>query len=538
MVVQRKAPKKRTALYTSSSLTALSPAPVPPRTQKIAQKKVKSIRFNWFLLGAFFGVGSSFFMNFLVSSVIIPQYETFAAQMKAGHLTIAENASEHTKKAAAPALAAAQKPTTAKSLPEVEVASLAPAYPRDVAVKVDSGDTLLDVLIEQHVQEQEAHNVIAALRKQFNPSSLRVGQNISMNLIRHERVGDRAAVKELAIKLPNLTSVELERLQDGSFSVASVKEPTTKELRRAHGRVRTSLFQAAYDAGIPSSAMNELVQAFAYDVDFQREIHPGDTIEVLTEREVTKDGRVGAMGKPSYAKLTLQGKTHEIFRFKNSVGTEGWYTASGQSVKKSLLRTPVNAARISSGFGMRRHPVLGFSRMHKGVDFAAPTGTPILAAGDGVVSFAGWNRGYGNLVKVQHNGTYTTAYGHASRIARGIRSGTRVKQGQVIAYVGSTGMSTGPHLHYEILQNGVQVNPAQQRFNTSVALAGRELQNFRTQTAAVKGTFARLAPNTSQAMGVPAGSTPAASPASKPATPAKPALSPSQAALGATKRNG
>ncbi len=524
MVVNRKMARKRPSLYTSSSLTALKPAPVPPRTQKIAQKKVKSIRFNWFTLGAIFGVGSSFFMNFLVSSVVIPQYETFAARHKGTTITVAENASDATHKLISPLLAKApEKP----ALKEVEVASLAPVYPRDVAVKVSSGDTLLDVLIAQHVQEQEAHNVIAALRKQFNPSSLRVGQNISMTLARHEAVGDRAAVKELAIKLPNLSTVELERLQDGSFSVANVKEPTTTELRRATGRVRSSLFQAAYDAGIPSGTMNELVQAFSYDVDFQREIHPGDTIEVLTTRDVTADGRVGATGKASYAKLTLQGKVHEIFRFKNGAGVENWYTANGQSVKKSLLRTPVNAARISSGFGMRRHPILGYGRMHRGIDFAAPTGTPILAAGDGVIKTAGWNRGYGNYVKIQHNGTYATAYGHASRIARGIRPGVSVKQGQVIAYVGSTGMSTGAHLHYEIHQNGAQVNPAQQKFNTATALAGRDLQNFRAQTGATKAQFSRLAPNSSQALGTPI----------KPASP-KPAASPSQAAIAVTKKNG
>ena len=533
MVVNRKAPRKRQSIYASSSLTALSPAPVAPRNQKIAQKKVKSIRFNWFVLGAMFGVGSSFFMNFLVSSVVIPQYETFAGRARTGSIDIAESATDATRRAAASILAHNDKAISevaakAVATAEVEVASLAPIYPRDVAVKVTSGDTLLDMLIEQHVQEQEAHKVIAALRKQFNPSTLRVGQNISMTLARHETVGDRAAVKELAIKLPNLSTVELERLQDGSFSVANVKEPTTRELRRASGTVRSSLFQAAYDAGIPSGTMNELVAAFAYDVDFQREIHPGDTIEVLTEREVTADGRVGATGKASYAKLTLRGKAHEIYRFKNSIGTESWYTAKGESVKKSLLRTPVNAARISSGFGMRRHPVLGYGRMHRGIDFAASTGTPILAAGDGVIKTAGWSRGYGNYVKVQHNGTYATAYGHASRIAKGIRPGVRVKQGQIIAYVGSTGMSTGPHLHYEIHQNGIQVNPAQQRFNTAVALAGRELQNFKSLTTNTKSQFSRLAPNSSQALGTPV----------KPAAPTPATASPTQAAITPSKKNG
>jgi murein DD-endopeptidase MepM/ murein hydrolase activator NlpD len=520
MVVKRRAGYTALSAYADPSLSTLVPVnePTAPRPQKVALKKVKSIRFNWFLIGTLFGVSASFFMNFMISAVILPQYEAIIARKNIATLAVAEKELPSNPTATAKKLATtAHKPSTSdasKSLVAkegTEVASLAAVYPRKVDVKVGSGDTLIDVLMAQHVQEQEAHNVVAALKTQFNPSKLKVGQNISMRLLRHESVDDRAAVKELAIKLPNLSTVELQRLQDGSFSVASVKDPTKRELRRATGKVRSSLFQAAYDAGIPVGTMNELVKAFSYDVDFQRDIHPGDTIDVLTEREVASDGRVGKTGKASYAKLTLHGKTHEIYRFTNTAGVDGWYTASGNSVKKSLLRTPVNAARISSGFGMREHPVLGYSRMHRGVDFAAPTGTPILAAGDGVVKVAGWSNGYGNYVKIEHNATYATAYGHASRFAKGITPGAMVKQGQVIAYVGATGLATGAHLHYEILQNNTQVNPAQQKFNTAVALAGADMKRFRTQAAATGATLARLAPNTSQALN----DTPAPAPAAK-----------------------
>jgi murein DD-endopeptidase MepM/ murein hydrolase activator NlpD len=458
-------------------------------------KKLQRLRFNWFVLGALFGVGSSFFMNALVTTVVLPQYEAFAGR-ESKPLNIADLDSESGQ----PLLPLALSSSGKTAVIEVPIEA---SYPRNVALKINSGDTLIDLLIAQHVQEQEAHNVIAALRKAFNPGQLRVGQKIQMTLARHEQVGDKAAVQELAIKLPNLSTVELERLEDGSFSVAAVKEPTTRELRRATGKVRSSITQAAQEAGIPARTVNELIQAFAYDVDFQRDIHPGDTIEVLTQREVTKDGRVGATGQASYAKLTLRGKAHEIYRFKNTAGIDGWYDARGNSVKKSLLRTPIHAARMSSGFGMRRHPVLGYNRMHRGLDFAAGTGTPILAAGDGIIKIAGWHAGYGNYVRIQHNGTYATAYGHASRIARGIRPGVRVKQGQVIAYVGSTGMSTGAHLHYEVLQNGAQVNPAAQRFNTAVALAGRELQQFKSQSSRTKAQFAKLNPNSSIALDAP-----------------------------------
>jgi len=516
MGINRKRKQRRAVAYKSASLASMPANPNAPRP--ITHKKVKAVRFNWFVMGALFGVGSSFFMNFVVGSVVLPQYESTVARKGGGNLRIAENHPTATTLTAHTALSTVKLLASATGEPEEALAAAtaaaptmpaAPAYPREVALKISPGDTLIDVLIDNQVPAAEAHNVVAALRKEFNPAQLRVGQNISLTLDRHESVGDGAAVKELAIKLPNLSTVELARLENGSFSVATEHEPTTRELRRAVGKVRSSLLQAAYDAGIPSGAMNELVQAFAYDVDFQREIHPGDTIEVLTERNVTKDGRVASSGKISYAALTLQGKKHEIFRFRNSIGTEQWYDAKGNSVKKSLLRTPVNAARISSGFGMRKHPVLGYSRMHRGVDFAARTGTPIFAAGDGIVKTAGWSSGYGNFVKIQHNGTYATGYGHASRIAKGIRPGVRVKQGQIIAYVGATGLATGPHLHYEVFQNGVQVNPAQQRFNTAVALAGRDLTNFRNQTASARAQLAKLAPNTSQALDAPKPATPA-----------------------------
>lgn len=485
--------------------TVLSARTHPSAPRPISHKKVQKMRFNWFIVGALCGVGASFFMNLMVTTVIIPEYQHFVSRSQ-GLLAIAE----HTPRAEFAAKQPAPQQTNLTS--NVSIASVQPkestivapiapiTYPRTLALKISAGDTLLDVLIDNHVQEQEAHQVVAALRKSFNPGMLRVGQKISMTLARHEKAGDSAAVKELAIKLPNLSTVELERLQDGTFSVAAVKEPTQSEMRRAMGKVRTSLFQAAADAGISNATMSELVQAFAYDVDFQRDIHPGDTIEVLMQRKVTKDGRVAESARPDYALLKLRGKTHEIFRFTNAMGQTGWYTASGQSVKKSLLRTPINAARISSGFGMRRHPIMGYSRMHRGIDFAAATGTPILAAGDGIVSKAGWSNGYGNLLQIKHNATYSTAYGHTSRFAAGIRPGVRVRQGQVVAYVGTTGMSTGPHLHYEILQNGAQVNPAGAKFNTSVALAGRELQNFRSKTGALKAQFARLTPNSSLAL--------------------------------------
>ena len=468
----------------------------------LTQKRFSRIRVNWFVLGALFGIGASFFMNLLVGAVLVPSYERWvAAPAPATPIKLAEAkpaAASAPAKLSAPAPAIATLPPLPADSSHVVFAGLtlapappAPIFPRTIDLEVAQGDTLLDMLVAQQVEEAEAHQVVAALKREFNPGKLRVGQKISLTLARHERLGDRAAVKELAINLPNLSTVALERLSSGDFSVAAIKAELKDHAFHTRGVVRSSLYQAADDAGIPSRIMGELVRAFSYDVDFQRDIHPGDTIEVVMDKQTTADGRVGGYDNPRYASLTLRGRKMEIFRFADASGRSSWYNAKGESVVKSLLRTPIHAARITSGFGMRRHPVMGFSKMHQGVDFGAPIGTPILAAGDGVVTFRGWKGGYGNYVQIRHNNTYSTAYGHISRFGK-IQVGSRVRQGQVIAYVGSTGMSTGPHLHYEVMQNGRQVNPTAQKFNTSQALAGAELKKFKARQGAILQELASL----------------------------------------------
>lgn len=466
----------------------ISPVPAVaagPVSRPMSAKRISRLRLNWFVVGSVFGVSVSFFMNLLVTTVIVPQYD--AVMARHGSVAIAE-----TDRKEATRLASVTERVAA---PEVvaEAKEAVITYPRNVTLEVASGDTLIDMLVRENVQPSEAHNAVAALRKngEFNPRSLRIGQKISLKLARHEQLGDKAAIEELAIKLPNLSTVELERAGDG-FNVAAIKEQLTTSAYRATGTVRSSLSQAASDAGIGGAAFAEIVQAFSYDVDFQREIHPGDKIEVLLDRKLAKSGEVGGFGDVRYAALTLQGKKREIFKFKDSFGTVAWFDAKGNSVKKSLLRTPINAARITSGFGMRRHPILGYSKMHQGTDFGASTGTPIMAAGDGIVKFKGWSGGYGNFVMIQHNGTYATAYGHMSRFAN-IRQGGRVKQGQVIGYVGTTGRSTGPHLHYEVRQNGRQVNPAAKQFNLANALTGAQLTAFNGRKAAISKELASLA---------------------------------------------
>jgi len=494
---------------------ATSSAELTPGSRYVTLKRLGRLRTNWFLIGSVFGIGASFFMQLTITTVLVPESKLvmqgwrnleMAANARAFlsqtlGLELGANAPLALASVTPTAIAIPQAPVPAPTLAPTAVAVAKPAalapqpvitYPRTLALQVGKGDTLFDMLIANHVQENEAHQVVNALKNKVNPQKLSVGQKISVTLARHEALGDKAAVKELAIRLPNFSIVELERLNNGKFNVAAMKEKLSTRGYRAVGVVRSSLFQAGADGNIPSGVMNEMVAAFSYDVDFQRDIHPGDKIEVLMDRKTTDDGRVGGYGAPRYAALTLRGKKKEIFRFKDGTGQLAWFDAKGNSIKKSLLRTPVDAVHITSGFGMRTHPLLGYTKFHRGVDFGAATGTPIMAAGDGTVEFKGWKNGYGNFVVLRHNTTYQTAYGHISRFGD-IKIGGRVKQGQVIAYVGMTGMATGPHLHYEVLQNEAQVNPVAKQFNMASGLTGKQLAAFNASKSALQKEMASLA---------------------------------------------
>ncbi len=231
---------------------------------------------------------------------------------------------------------------------------------------------------------------------------------------------------------------------------------------------------------------------FSFDVDFQREIQPGDSFEILYERLADDAGTTVGEGDILIASLTLSDNNMTLYRFKTDKGFTDYFDSSGQSAQKSLLRTPTDATRISSGFGRRRHPVLGYTRMHKGTDFAAPPGTPIYAAGDGVIEKAGWAGGYGKYVRIRHNGNYKTAYAHMRRVGPGIKAGVRVKQRQIIGYVGATGRVTGPHLHYEVHFNGRQIDPKKVRLPSGYRLKGAELERFRTVVAELQERRATL----------------------------------------------
>jgi len=335
-------------------------------------------------------------------------------------------------------------------------------------IVVAEGDTLYDILESYGVAMTDAVAVARALAEVFEPQALRAGQELSLTVRTDE---DGRTYPLSLVLLTNDSEVEITRDSDDRFVAhANSMADSDREYRRAMASIAGSLYRTARQQGVPDSVIVSMMRTHSYDVDFQREIHAGDLFEVFyaSGSPDAQDER----GQLLFSSLSTRGKTRSYYRFTSPDGTTDYYDATGTSSKKPLMKTPINGARISSGFGMRKHPILGYTKMHGGTDFAAPAGTPILAAGDGKVAFAGPNGGYGNYVKLEHKDGLETAYAHMSRLAKGIQRGKSVRQGDVIGYVGSTGRSTGPHLHYEVHIRGAKQNP----LTVKVAGGGRKLE--------------------------------------------------------------
>lgn len=289
-------------------------------------------------------------------------------------------------------------------------------------------------------------------------------------------------LKKLSIETDVDTSVSVELQDDGNYHPEKFVADLDEGLELHGGTISSSLYVAAIEAGIPDSVIIDLIGLYSYDIDFQREIRRGDEFELLFERFYDDAGRAVKSGNIDYASMTVQGRQKGYYRFKaTDDGITDYYDAKGQSAKKFLMRTPINGARISSGFGRRRHPVLGYTKQHMGTDFAAPTGTPIFAAGNGVIERSSRYGSYGNYVRIRHANGYKTAYAHMSRYGKGVKQGRRVKQGQIIGYVGATGRVTGAHLHYEVMLNGKKVNPLRIKVPTGRKLGGNMLAAFRLE---------------------------------------------------------
>lgn len=360
-------------------------------------------------------------------------------------------------------------------------------------VSIERGDTLADVLTSVGLDNNTTFNVTQAMHPVFNPRYLRAGQKLELAYDALGVNGEPLALSEINMEIRPGHMVSVSRKSDGDFTAREIMAETHSEFARATGVISSSLYEEAVAQGVPLDVLTAMVRLFSYDVDFQRDIQPGDGFALMYEQEVTEDGRPVRTRAIHLAEMTLRGKPLKFYAYQHDDGDFGYYNEKGEGVRKALMRTPVNGARLTSSFGSRRHPILGYTRMHKGVDFGASTGTPIMAAGDGVIEKRGRWGSYGNYIRIRHGSNYATAYAHLSRYARGISVGTRVKQGEIIGYVGATGGATGPHLHYEVLHAKKQVNPMTVKFPASKKLNGTQLAEFQKTRAQTERKFTSLA---------------------------------------------
>lgn len=325
--------------------------------------------------------------------------------------------------------------------------------PQKRVLNLAAGQDVGQLLTDAGVTKTDAAGVVAAMKDQAFPDGARVEMTV-------QPTGDTYALQHIDIRPLTGTGVEMDKV-GGAYVAKAITIKTTMKTFDIRGEMDgNSFYTSAVTAGVPDYLIDDIANAFSFDFDFVREIHPGDVFEVVLEAPVNPDGKVAGTQNVLFASLTTPTKSKAFYRFQAPGQAQAqWYDPSGGTAQKSLMRTPVQGARVTSTFGMRNHPVLGYTRMHKGVDFGVPIGTPVYASGDGVVGYVGVHGGHGNYIRIDHTKTLSTAYAHLSAYGDGIVVGTKVHQGQQIALSGNTGLSTGPHLHYEVIVNGEQVDP-------------------------------------------------------------------------------
>ena len=355
------------------------------------------------------------------------------------------------------------------------VDNLEPKY-KKIKHKIKSGETFDKILESYSIEKSEILKIKNSLKDKVNLNKLNTKQIIQFNL---DKTSNK--ISEFVYQTSNTQKIFLKRnIESDKFKEEILSIKLDKKIVYNENIILQSLYKAATDENIPANTIIEFARIYGFQVDFQRDIRKQDKFQIMYEIFLNEKNEIVETGEILFANLKLSGQDNSLYYFDKD-GSEGHYDKNGKSVKKALMKTPINGARLSSPFGMRKHPIDGFNKMHRGTDFAAPMGTPIMASGDGVVKKAGWCGGGGNCVKIKHNSTYQTIYAHMSKFARGIKTGVRVKQGQTIGYVGSTGKSTGPHLHYEVLVNGKKVNSQKLKLPSGKILKGKERKNFETK---------------------------------------------------------
>ena len=352
---------------------------------------------------------------------------------------------------------------------------------------IKNNDSIEKILKSFQIKESDI-KIITQKLKQKKLTNIYSGRKLS--LISKQLADGSNTIIQILFPINNTISVEIRKNQD-SFTV---KENILKLYKKevvVKNTIKNNLYNSAIEKNIEPNIIVEFARVFGFEVDFQRDIRKGDWFEILYEKFEDDNGKVRDTGKIIYASMYVNREEINLYNFKMKNEQE-YFDIKGKSITKSLMKTPINGARLSSSFGMRKHPILGYNKMHRGTDFAAPSGTPIMASGSGTVTRARWCGGGGNCVKIKHNSTYETIYAHMKSFARGIKEGRKVKQGQIIGYVGSTGLSTGPHLHYEVIVNGKKVNSQRLKLPSGKILKGKEREDFELERIKIDLKLAEL----------------------------------------------
>ena len=338
---------------------------------------------------------------------------------------------------------------------------------------IKNNDSVEKILKKFKIKKDDIKNISLKL-KQKKLSNIYSGRELSLIL---KKLNDGSnTVVNLKFPVSNTISIEVRKIEDNFLIKENILKLNKKEVV-VKNVINNNLYSSAVEKNIEPNIIVEFARVFGFEVDFQRDIRKGDWFEIYYEKFEDDNGKVRDTGKIIYASMKVNGEEINLYNFKYN-NYEEYYDIKGKSITKSLMKTPINGARLSSSFGMRKHPILGYNKMHRGTDFAAPSGTPIMASGSGTITRARWCGGGGNCVKIKHNSTYQTVYAHMKSFAKGIKEGRKVKQGQIIGYVGSTGLSTGPHLHYEVIVNGKKVNSQRLKLPSGKILKGNEREKF------------------------------------------------------------
>ena len=351
--------------------------------------------------------------------------------------------------------------------------NLEPKYKR-INHKISSGETFDQILKLYSIDNDEIVQIKKNLSKKINLNKLNTKQIIKFKI-------DQSAneIKEFIFQVSNTEKIYLVKNTNNLFNQETLILKLDKKIIYKENTISQSLYKAASDENISANIIIEFARIYGFQVDFQRDIRTNDKFQIMYEVFLDENKKLIETGEIVFANLKLSGQDNSLYYFDKE-GSEGHYDKNGKSIQKALMKTPINGARLSSSFGIRKHPIDGFNKIHRGTDFAAPMGTPIMASGNGIIKKIGWCGGGGNCIKIKHNSTYQTVYAHMSKFARGMKNGVRVKQGQTIGYVGSTGKSTGPHLHYEVIVNGKRVNSQKLKLPSGKILKGEERKLFET----------------------------------------------------------